>query len=79
MLFALSTCGWCKRAKAFLDENHVPYDHLDVDLLQGTEREEALARVRRWNPRLSFPTIVVDDQTAVVGFDEARLREVLSP
>jgi hypothetical protein len=32
--------------------------------------------VARYNPRRSYPTMVVDD-TVVLGFDEDRLREVL--
>lgn len=77
MLYALSTCGWCKKTRAFLDENSVQYDYVYVDVLQGEEKERAMAEVGRWNPRLSFPTVVVDDRESVAGFKEDRLREVL--
>jgi glutaredoxin len=36
-----------------------------------------MAEIRQWNPQVSFPTVVVDDQTAVVGYRQDRLREVL--
>jgi len=36
-----------------------------------------MAELERWNPRRSFPTVVVDDTEVVVGFKEGRLREVL--
>ena len=77
MLYALSTCAWCKKTKRFLDENDVEYDLAYVDLLKGDEKEQVLSEVRKWNPRCSFPTIVVDDARSVAGFKEARLREVL--
>jgi glutaredoxin-like protein NrdH len=77
MLYALSTCGWCKKARAFLDENKVQYDYVYVDLLQGEEKERVMAEVGKWNPRLSFPTVVVDGKESVAGFKEDRLREVL--
>ena len=77
MLYALSTCGWCKRAKGFLDDNGVEYEHVYVDLLTGDEKERVLTEVRKWNPRTSFPTLVVDDTESVVGFKEERLKEVL--
>ena len=77
MLYALSTCGWCKKAKGFLDDNGVAYEHVYVDLLTGDEKERVLAEVRKWNPRTSFPTLVVDDTESVVGFKEERLKEVL--
>lgn len=76
-LYALSTCAWCRKTKRFLNVHNVVYEFVDVDLLSPAEREPVLEEVRRWNPRLSFPTVVVDEQEVVVGYDEARLREVL--
>lgn len=77
MLYALSTCGWCKKARAFLDENGVDYDCVYVDLLKGEEKEEAMVQVRKWNPRASFPTVVINDKECVAGFKPERLQEVL--
>jgi glutaredoxin-like protein NrdH len=77
MLYALSTCVWCKRTKRFLDEHSITYDCIDVDLLDGDEKSRVMTEVKRWNPRQSFPTLVIDDQTVLVGFQEGRLREVL--
>jgi glutaredoxin len=77
MLYALSTCAWCKKAKQFLDDNDVQYDVVYVDLLKGDEKDQVLSAVRQWNPRATFPTVVVDDAEVVAGFKEARLREVL--
>ncbi len=76
-LYALSTCGWCRKAKSFLDENDVAYDLVYVDLLEKDEKEKVLTEVRKWNPRASFPTVVVDDKESVAGFKEPRLRELL--
>lgn len=76
MLYALSTCGWCRKARAFLDEHDIPYDYVYVDELKGARRDEVMEQIRRWNPKGSFPTIVIDDAQAVVGFQEDRLREV---
>jgi len=36
-----------------------------------------MAEMDRWNPRRTFPTVVVDDSEVVVGYKEDRLREVL--
>jgi len=76
-LYALSTCAWCRRAKSFLDENEVEYELTYVDLLEGDEKAEVLEEVRKWNPRRSFPTIVVDDAKSVAGFKPDLLKEVL--
>ena len=77
MLYALSTCGWCKKTRAFLDENDVEYEYEYVDLLTGSERDRVMAEVRKWNPRGSFPTVVIDEKETVVGFKEDQLRKVL--
>jgi glutaredoxin len=60
-----------------LDTNDVEYDLVYVDLLDGEEKEAVLAEVRKWNPRTSFPTVVVNDSKSVTGFKEEQLRELL--
>lgn len=78
--YFLSTCGWCKKTKRFLDENDVEYEYEYLDLLSGSERERAMAEVSQYNPRRSFPTIVVRNNGAtqvVIGFKEDELREAL--
>jgi len=77
--YFISTCGWCKKTKRLLDENNVDYEYEYVDLLSGSEKARVLDEVSQYNPRKSFPTVVVSNgQTqVVVGFKESRLREVL--
>lgn len=77
VLFALSTCGWCRRTKKLLNDAGVKYQVFDVDLLEGEEKEQARQQVARHNPRRSYPTLVVDDEKVVIGYNEERLREVL--
>ena len=48
MLYALSTCVWCKRTKQLLDKPGVACDYEYVDLLQGDGKTEAMDTVRRW-------------------------------
>jgi glutaredoxin len=76
-LFALSTCGWCKRAKRFLNEHNVEYDFTDVDLLTGEEKERCMEELQKWNPRRNFPTFVIDDEVVIVGYKEDQLRKAL--
>jgi glutaredoxin-like protein NrdH len=76
-LYTLSTCIWCKKTKAFLKEMGVGYEYIDVDLLEGQERDETLEELRRFNPRCSFPSLVVNNSECIVGYDEDRMREAL--
>lgn len=75
-LFALSTCIWCKKTKQLLDKLHVAYDFVYVDLLEGEKKDEVMKEIGKWNPRRSFPTVVINGQ-CIVGFKEDDIREKL--
>jgi glutaredoxin-like protein NrdH len=75
-MFTLSTCSHCKATKKFFDDCAVKYEFTDVDLLDGEERAAILEDVRKWNPRCSFPTIIIGDKV-VVGFREDEIKEAL--
>jgi glutaredoxin len=74
ILYALSTCVWCRKTKQLLDQLGVEYNYIDVDLLEGEEKTKATDEVRKLNPRCSFPTLAIDGK-CVVGFDEQKIRE----
>jgi glutaredoxin len=75
-LFTLSTCSHCKATKKFLNDNGIPFDCVDVDLLQGTDREKILREVEKYNPQRSFPTIIIGDNI-IIGFRESEIKEAL--
>lgn len=74
ILYALSTCGWCKKTKQLLDELGIAYDFIDVDLLEGKERETIEAEIKKWNSRVSFPTMVISNDHCIIGFDEEQIK-----
>jgi glutaredoxin-like protein NrdH len=74
-LYTLSTCVHCKATKKFLKEHGVDFDSVDVDLLEGQERD----KVREELMKISggrFPTIVIGKKV-IVGFYEDKMREAL--
>jgi len=75
-LYALSTCGWCEKDKNLLEDLGVDFSYVYVDLLEGKEREEVMKEVERWNPRRTFPTLVIN-KSCVVGFDERKIKKEL--
>ncbi len=79
-LYGLSTCVHCRHAREFLEEHKIPFTCVYVDSLEGAERAETIAAVKKHNPRVSFPTIVIDDGAKVlIGFHESELEEALLP
>ena len=75
--YGLSTCIWCRKTRQFLEDEKVAFDFVYVDLLEGDERETVKDEIRAWNPRVSFPTIVIDGKECVIGFKADDLKQVL--
>lgn len=75
MLYALSTCQWCNKTKELLKSLGVEFDFIYVDLLDGKEQDRALSEMERWNPKGSFPTLVIDNARCIIGFQESQIRE----
>jgi glutaredoxin len=69
-VFALSTCPYCRQARAYLADNSVEFDVVEVDKLIGQERADAIDEVKRLSGGTSFPVIVAGGEV-VVGFDRA--------
>jgi len=75
-VYSLSTCSHCKATKKFLNDCQIQYEFTDVDKLEGEERTAILDDVRKWNPKCSFPTVIIGD-TVIVGHKEDEIKEAL--
>ena len=74
--FTLSTCGFCRLFKRFMEKHHIPFEYVDIDQLNGEEREAVVQKADEYCPGCGYPIIVVGREV-IRGFDEERLREVL--
>jgi len=77
MLYALSTCIWCKKTKEFLNELGVEYFYIDVDKATAEEKEKLSQEIERWNPSVSFPTFVLNNKEAVLGYQPEEIKSKL--
>ena len=75
-IFSLSTCSHCKATKKFMGECTIKYEFIDVDMLKGDERKAIIADVKKFNPRCSFPTIIIGEKV-IIGFKEKEIKEAL--
>ena len=75
-MYSLSTCSHCRATKKFLGECGVEYEFTDVDLLDGDERKAILEDIKKFNPRCSFPTIVIGEEV-IVGYKEDEIKRAL--
>ena len=77
LIFALSTCVWCAKTKKFLQDMGVEFSYIDVDLLEGEDKKKIDEELKKWNPRGSFPTVVIDNKKCIIGFKEDEIRQAL--
>ncbi len=75
-VFSLSTCSHCKSTKKFLGDCTIKYEFINVDQLKGDERKAIIEDVKKFNPRCSFPTIIIGEKV-IVGFKEKEIKEAL--
>jgi glutaredoxin len=47
-----------------------------VDTLEGDERKAIIEDVKKFNPRCSFPTIIIGEKV-IVGYKETEIKEAL--
>jgi glutaredoxin len=62
--------------KAFLRDNNVDFEYVDVDLLTGDKRKGVLREIYRLTGGYSFPVIVIGE-AVIVGFNKDRLEKEL--
>lgn len=72
IVYALSTCAFCRRAIEYLKKREVQFrytylDQIDVETKRSVKKELA----ERFDNIVVFPILVVDDQRAYSGFTES--------
>lgn len=77
LMYALSTCAWCKMTKQFLKDNSVEFEYVDVDLCGEEDKEKVREDILSKGGSLSYPTVIVDDKVLITGFRKDRLKETL--
>lgn len=77
VLYALSTCGWCKRVKRLLDAEDVAYRFVFMDNLEPEIKAELKNHLRKHNPSCSYPTLIVNESKVVIGFEEDDIKKAL--
>lgn len=75
MVYALSTCPWCRKAKELLGKMGVAYDYVDVDRLDADEFKSVVAALEKYNPTKTVP-VIVTDKTVIIGFKEDDIKGI---
>ena len=73
ILYALSTCGWCRKAKKILSKLGMAYDYVDADL--GDEKTSK--EVTKWAKKEIYPTLVIDNKIGFLATDLDKVKKAL--
>lgn len=71
IIYSTPTCVYCRMAKDFLTDKNIPFTEYDLTR-DVTMRDEVIKKTGQ----MAVPVIEVDGET-MVGFDEARLSQML--
>jgi glutaredoxin-like protein NrdH len=77
IVYALSTCVWCKMTKQYLKDNDISYEYIDVDLCEPEEKDQVHKQILSKGGALNYPTVIVDDKKLIQGFRKDKLKEAL--
>ncbi len=70
-IFALSTCGFCKRAMSFLDGKGIAYRYIYVDRIPLETKTEVKRLLKeQYKVDVAFPFATIDGKKHLVGFIE---------
>lgn len=75
-VYGLLSCPHCRQAREFLTEQGVEFDYVYLDLLLGEEKGDAMRELRKINPEVTFPTLLIGDKV-IIGFKKDRIAEAL--
>jgi len=70
-IYSTPTCHFCHAAKDFFNENNIEFTEYDV--ATDAEKREEMVNL---TGQMGVPVIKIDDDV-IVGFDEAKIRELL--
>ncbi|MHA1716963.1 MAG: ferredoxin-thioredoxin reductase catalytic domain-containing protein, partial [Promethearchaeota archaeon] len=77
-VYALSTCGFCKKCLRFLHNHQIIFEYMYFDLLDQEVKHNVRRELKKtYNERVAFPFVVIDDDVVIVGFLENELKRIL--
>jgi glutaredoxin len=77
-LYALSTCGFCKKAINFLKENDIGFRYIFLDKINPMVKQTVKSELKQQYESLPvFPILVIDNERAISGYSEEKWKQIL--
>lgn len=76
-VYALSTCGFCRRGLEFLRNHKIAFKFVYVDQLEYDLKQKVKEELQaKYDARVVFPYLVLDSKEVVTGFVEEKWKEI---
>ncbi|HEY4715411.1 MAG TPA: glutaredoxin domain-containing protein [Candidatus Paceibacterota bacterium] len=72
LIYSTPSCVYCKLAKEFFTANNIPYTEYNV-AEDAAKRAELIEK----SGQRGVPVIQIGDDSIVIGFDKAKIKELL--
>ncbi len=76
VVYALSTCPYCKRAVEFLRKKGADFETIYLDLVDEKEKQEIMKKMARITRVFAVPLIIRGNRH-VLGYDEPAIEALL--
>lgn len=77
-VYALSTCGFCKKAINFLSEHDIAFRYVYLDKINPMVKRTVKSELKQQYESLPvFPILVIDNERAVSGFSEKKWKDIV--
>ena len=78
LLVGRSTCPWCQKTKELLANLSVDYYWVDLNNLDQANTTQVLGALKVCGQTDSVPILLINGETCIVGYQEAKIREALA-
>jgi glutaredoxin len=75
IMYTLSTCPWCRKAKTFFKENNIPFEYIDYDIADEATQDRIMQELDEAGAD-GFPFVRIGDEV-VSGYQPDRYSELL--
>ncbi|MBN2109746.1 MAG: glutaredoxin family protein [Methanosarcinaceae archaeon] len=76
LMYTLSTCPWCMRAKKFFRERDIPFEFIDYDKADEQTQKMIREDCESHGEEIAFPFIKIGEDV-VVGYNPRKYSEFL--
>jgi glutaredoxin len=74
-MYTLSTCPWCRKAKEYFTQRHIPFEDVDYDLADEATQQRIMRELDSEGAS-GFPFVRIGNQV-VVGYQPDRYAKLL--